>query len=52
MSSQCIDLKAEISAKREELNNQLKNGMGKDILRTSRELDDLIVKYMLKQNRN
>lgn len=49
MRSKCIDLKDEINAKKEELNSLVENGIGKDTLKTSRELDDLIVQYMNEQ---
>lgn len=42
-----IGLKDEINTKKEELNHQLRNGIDEKALIKSRELDDLIVKYML-----
>lgn len=47
MNSQRIDLKSEINAKKEILNSKIDQGnIGEDILKLSRELDLLIVKYM------
>lgn len=42
-----IDLMKEINTKREELNHKVKDGLNKDTLLLSQELDGLIVKYML-----
>lgn len=52
MNCKGIDLKSEINAKKEKLNSQIEKGIGEDVLRLSRELDDLIVRYMNQQYHN
>lgn len=52
METQGVDLKNQINAKKEELNSQLENGIGKETLKKSQELDELIVEYMLKYEKN
>ena len=52
MNYQGIDLKSEINAKKEKLNSQIKKGIGENVLKLSRELDDLIVRYMKQKYHN
>lgn len=52
MNCKGIDLKDEINAKKEELNSLVKKGIGEGSLGISRELDDLIVKFMLQNEQN
>lgn len=45
MKSESLDLKEQINAKREELNQQIENGRIEETLEKSKELDELIVEY-------